>query len=160
MSVPKALKPAISDVLGRILDDPNGEFGPLRRKAFMSAWHSLDIPDATLAYQFLNVLAAEHVMPLYEGYEPLGWPNNWYLKEFSKRITQIAKAAIIREIPEDVTADIAASYHMVIGNLADGMACNALMALGSSNRALTVCSKYIPLSEFENLSRIAFVGTY
>lgn len=160
MSVPKALKPAITNALRRILDDPNGEFGPLRRKAFMTSWHSLGILDAALAYQFLNLLTAEHVLPVYEMYEHLGWTNNWYHKEMPMRIIQITKAILVHEIPEYVATTIPNSYHNVIGNMADGMACNALMALYASHGALTVCSKYTPLSEFENLSRIAFVGTY
>jgi hypothetical protein len=160
MTVPKALQPAITNTLSAILDDPNGEFGPLRRKTFFTTWHSLEESDAILAYQFLNVLAAEHVLPVYEGYEHLGWTNNWYHKEMPKRIIQIAKATITQEIAEDVSGDIAASYHMVIGNMADGMACNALIALEAAYSALSACSRYTPLSEFERLSRIAFVGAY
>lgn len=160
MSVPKALKPAITNALRRILDDPNGEFGPLKRKEFMSSWHSLNIPDATLAYQFLNVLAAEHVLPMYKVYEHLNWANNWYIKELPIRMIQITKATLVQELPEEVTHTLVTSYHMVIGNIGDGMGCNALMALYASYRSLTVCSNYTPLSEFDSLSRIAFVGTY
>lgn len=160
MSVPEALKPAITNALSTIMDDPNGEFGPIRRKAFMASWHSLNIPVATLAYQFLNVLAAEHVLPVYEGQEHLSWTNNWYHKEMPRRIIQIAKATITQEIPEDVASNAAALYHTMIGNMGDGMPCNAFVALQAAYRALRVCSDYKPLSEFENLSRIAFVGTF
>lgn len=161
MTVPEALKPIITNMLNRVLDDPNGEFGPLRRKAFVASWLSLNIPVATLVYQFLNVLAAEHVMPVYARYEHLGWTNNWYHKELPLRMIQIAKAAIVEDIPADVAANLAATYHTLIGSMEDEIACNAFIALRASHSALTMYStEYTPLSEFEILSRISIVGTY
>jgi hypothetical protein len=113
-----------------------------------------------MAYEFLNVVAAERVLPIYEGYEHTGWTNNWYHKEFARRMIQIAKATIVKDIPAEVTSGLAGSYHMVLGNM-DAIDCNAEAALHAAYSALpTYSEKFTPLWEFEQLSRIAIVGTY
>jgi hypothetical protein len=161
MSIPAELSALIDQEMQKILDDPQGEFGPMKRRAFVEGWISLGISVGNLAYRFLNVLAAERVIPIYDAYMPPNWTNNWYHRELPKRLTQIAKATLTQEIPGDVAANLANSHHYVIGNMEDQLACNAFMALSAANKALGACpTENLLLADFDVLSRVAFVGTY
>lgn len=155
MNVPLELKPIIEKSLKQIINHPNHEFGPERRRQFVEFWMSLESDRKQLAYRFLDVITAEHVIHIYEANPGSGWVKNWYYMEMPKRITQLAKATLTEEIPDSVSRNTASLLHTTIGAMNDFLPVNSELSLSAAHKALWACASNIsPVDDFDSLNRI------